>query len=156
MSSGIDGSAEKMAGNVAGNMNGGLRRGVREASDWVDLQFSYIVADLKAVAPKARGRMLDVGCGDRPYEKLFRPFVSEYVGIEHEATFTQTTASKHGGPDMVYDGRTLPFSDRSFDTVMSVQVLEHTPDPQRLIDEMARVLHPDGTLILTAPFSFRL
>jgi SAM-dependent methyltransferase len=55
-----------------------------------------------------------------------------------------------------YDGRTLPFGDGTFDTVMSVQVLEHTPDPQRLLDEMSRVLCRDGLMILTAPFSFRL
>jgi SAM-dependent methyltransferase len=129
---------------------------VRAASDWVDLQWSFIVADLKAVAPLARGRMLDVGCGDKPYESFFRPYITEYIGIEHEATFAETNASKRGRPDAVYDGRTLPFPDASFDTVMSVQVLEHTPDPQRLIDEMARVLRRDGTLILNAPFSFRL
>jgi SAM-dependent methyltransferase len=134
-----------------------LGRIARIGSDWVDLQWSHIVADLKAVAPMARGRLLDVGCGDKPYEAFFRPYVTEYVGVEHEATFAATNASRSGGgPDVVYDGRTLPFGDGSFDTVMSVQVLEHTPDPQRLIDEMARVLAPDGTLILTAPFSFRL
>jgi SAM-dependent methyltransferase len=135
---------------------GGVRKTMRGASDWVDLQWSYMVADLKAVAPMAHGRMLDVGCGDKPYEKFFRPYVSEYIGVEHEATFAETSASRHGRPDVVYDGRTLPFPDGAFDTVMSVQVLEHTPDPQRLIDEMARVMRADGTLILTAPFSFRL
>jgi SAM-dependent methyltransferase len=132
------------------------RTTARKASDWVDLQWSFIVADLKAVAPLARGRMLDVGCGDKPYEGIFRPYVAEYIGVEHQATFAQTNASTRGKPDVVYDGRTLPFPDSSFDTVMSVQVLEHTPDPQRLIDEMGRVLRHDGTLILTAPFSFRL
>ncbi len=137
-----------------------LQRFARMGSDWVDLQWSHIVADLKAVAPMTSGRLLDVGCGDKPYEAFFRPYVTEYVGVEHEATFAATNASRsqgaQRGPDVVYDGRTLPFGDGSFDTVMSVQVLEHTPDPQRLVDEMARVLAPDGIVILTAPFSFRL
>ena len=133
-----------------------LRQVMRKGTDWVDLQWSLIVADLKAVAPRAHGRLLDVGCGDKPYEAFFRPFVTDYVGVEHEATFAATNASRNGGPDVVYDGHTLPFGDGTFDTVMSVQVLEHTPNPQRLVDEMARVLAKDGTLILTAPFSFRL
>jgi SAM-dependent methyltransferase len=112
---------------------------------------------MKAVSSLAGGRMLDVGCGDKPYEKFFRPYVSEYVGIEHEATYSSTqSAGRRGRPDLVYDGRTLPFENASFDTVMSVQVLEHTPEPQRLVDEMSRVLRAHGTLILTAPFSFRL
>jgi SAM-dependent methyltransferase len=40
--------------------------------------------------------------------------------------------------------------------VINIQVLEHTPQPRRLIAEMARVLKDDGLLILAAPFSFRL
>jgi SAM-dependent methyltransferase len=72
------------------------------------------------------------------------------------ATFAKTSASGRGRPDFYYDGVRLPFDDASFDTVLSVEVLEHTPEPQRLIGEMARVLKPDGTLILSAPFSFRL
>lgn len=57
---------------------------------------------------------------------------------------------------MVYDGERLPFPDRSFDTVLNVQVLEHTPHPGALVREMARVLNDDGRLILSAPFQFRL
>jgi SAM-dependent methyltransferase len=134
----------------------GLARTVRRASDWVDLQLSLLVAQIEAVAPMAHGRMLDVGCGDKPYEALFRPYVTEYIGVEHEATFASTHAATRGGADLVYDGHTLPFADGSFDTVMSIQVLEHTPAPQRLVDEMGRVLGNGGTLIVTAPFCFRL
>jgi SAM-dependent methyltransferase len=134
----------------------GVRRAARGASDWVDLQLSFIMTDLKAVAPMAHGRMLDVGCGNKPYESLFRPYVAEYIGVEHEAVFSQTEASRHGGTIVTYDGRTLPFGDATFDTVLNVQVLEHTPDPQRLVDEMARVLRPRGLAIINAPFSFRL
>ena len=129
----------------------------RAVADWVDLQWSLLLAAIERVAPEARGRLLDVGCGDKPYEHLFRPFVREYIGVEHEATFRQTSAQARAkGPDVVYDGKTLPFENESFDTVMSIQVLEHTPEPGHLIAEMARVLKPDGVLILAAPFSFRL
>jgi SAM-dependent methyltransferase len=83
--------------------------------------------------------------------------VTEYVGVEHEATFTATDASSRAvKPDVLYDGTRLPFDSESFDTVLSVQVLEHTPKPNELLAEMARVLKPDGILILSAPFSFRL
>ncbi len=116
-----------------------------------------VIRQLEQAAPRARGRLLDVGCGEKPYELMFRPYVAEYVGIEHESFFRQTNASNGvRGPDHYYDGSKLPFADHSFDTVLSVQVLEHTPHPQRLLDEMARVLRSDGLLILSAPFSFRL
>jgi SAM-dependent methyltransferase len=129
----------------------------RRLSDWVDLQWSLIVDLLRRVAPQARGRLLDVGCGEKPYEQIFLPFVTEYLGIEHEATFAVTAAALGTRkPDLTYDGRRLPFDDRSFDTVLNVQVLEHTPHPGALIKEMARVLKDDGLLILSAPFQFRL
>ena len=132
------------------------RLAAREVSDWIDLQWSLLIEQLRGVAPRASGRLLDVGCGNKPYEHLFRPFVSEYIGVEHEASFNETNASHAGGPDVLYDGVNLPFEDASFDTVLSVQVLEHTPEPQRLLEEMSRVLRPGGMLILNAPFSFRL
>lgn len=133
-----------------------IGRGARAASDWVDLQLVHVVSSLARLAPQASGRLLDVGCGDKPYEHIFLPYVSEYIGIEHEATFAATSAGARGKADLSYDGRRLPFADESFDTVISVQVLEHTPDPAALFAEMARVLHRDGLLILSAPFSFRL
>ena len=132
------------------------QRAARAASDWVDLQLTHVVDSLARLAPRARGRLLDVGCGDKPYEHLFRPFVSEYLGVEHEATFGSTAALARGKADVLYDGTRLPFADESFDTVLSVQVLEHTPDPQALISDMARVLRRDGLMILSAPFSFRV
>jgi SAM-dependent methyltransferase len=133
------------------------RRVVRRISDWVDLQWSLLIQLLERVAPQAHGRLLDVGCGEKPYEPIFRPYVTEYVGIEHEASFNSTAASHSSRkPDFLYDGRRLPFEDRSFDTILNVQVLEHTPQPAALVAEMARVMTEDGVLILSAPFQFRL
>ena len=134
-----------------------VRKLARTASDWVDIQLSLIVASLRRVAPQARGRLLDVGCGNKPYEAYFRPYVTEYIGIEHEATFAATAAGGQGTrPDLTYDGERLPFPDGSCDTVLNVQVLEHTPRPRALVAEMARVLKSGGLLILLAPFQFRL
>lgn len=130
---------------------------LRGVSDWVDLQWSLLVELLARVAPQAHGRLLDVGCGQKPYEHLFAPYVTEYIGIEHEATFGKTNASTSARkPDLYYDGKHLPFDDGTFDTVLNVQVLEHTPEPGLLVKEMGRVLKPGGLLILSAPFQFRL
>jgi SAM-dependent methyltransferase len=133
-----------------------LARAAKIASDWVDLQESHLARALRDLAPLARGRLLDVGCGTKPYVPIFRPYVTEYIGLEREGTFTDTHASTRGKPDVLYDGSRIPFVDASFDTVLSIQVLEHTPRPDLLMAEMARVLKTDGTLLLSAPFSFRL
>ena len=135
----------------------GVKQAARGASNWVDLQWSLLIAQLREVAPLAHGKLLDVGCGEKPYEDMFTPFVDSYLGVEYEGVFTHTTASTRGKkPDVLYDGKRLPFDDDSFDTVLSVQVLEHTDRPHDLFAEMARVLRPGGTLLLSAPFSFRL
>jgi SAM-dependent methyltransferase len=129
---------------------------VRAAADWVDLQLTHVVDSLTRIAPRTSGRLLDVGCGDKPYEAIFTPYVREYIGVEHEPSFGVTSAGSRGKADVLYHGERLPFADASFDTVLSVQVLEHTPDPHQLVAEMARVLRPSGLLVLSAPFSFRL
>jgi SAM-dependent methyltransferase len=132
------------------------------AASWVDLESALLKGALVDVAPMAHGRLLDVGCGAKPYEEIFAPHVTEYVGIEYRETFSDTAASTVAegaggkGPDHYYDGTRMPFEDGAFDTVVSFQVLEHTPDPEGLLREMARVTKKGGLLILTAPFSFRL
>lgn len=130
------------------------------AAGWVDLESALLRDALREVAPMAHGRLLDVGCGEKPYEEIFRAHVTEYVGVEYRDTFAETAASttttNGKGPDHYYDGKRMPFEDGAFDTVVSFQVLEHTPDPEGLLREMARVSKKGGLLILTAPFSFRL
>ena len=133
-----------------------IRRFALATADWVDLQGPIMHKRLGEVAPRARGRLLDVGCGAKPYESLFRPYVDEYVGVEKRGTFAQTHSAGDSSCDIYYDGDRLPLPDESFDTVLNIQVLEHTPRPQELLDELARVLRKDGLLILSAPFSFRL
>ena len=144
-------------------VEGEARKLLRRTSDWVDLQLSLILGALRRVAPQARGQLLDVGCGDKPFEEIFLPYVTKYVGVEYRDTFELTSAAEpepqatgKRGPDVLYSGDRLPFPDRSFDTVLSIQVLEHTPRPAELVREMSRVLADDGILILMAPFQFRL
>lgn len=52
---------------------------------------------------------------------------------------------------MVYDGRDWPIADAQYDTVVCNYVLEHVIDPQRLADEVARVLRPGGAFVFRTP-----
>ena len=72
----------------------GLPRAARTAADWVDLQYWQLIRDMTDTAPRTKGRLLDVGCGEKPYEYIYTPYVTEYVGVEYEETFggTQTSA----------------------------------------------------------------
>jgi SAM-dependent methyltransferase len=55
------------------------------------------------------------------------------------------------GLDLIADGHALPLGDTTVAVVLLMEVLEHVPDPPRLVRECARVLAPGGHLCLTAP-----
>lgn len=101
---------------------------------------------IAGAAPRLKGRLLDVGCGQKPYRRLFP--ASEYVGLEVDTP--ENRARKQA--DYFYDGQTFPFPDQSFDGVICNQVLEHVFTPDRFLQEISRALKPEGTLLLTVPF----
>src|SRR4051794_38914463 len=106
---------------------------------------------VRRYAPECHGALLDVGCGDKPYESLLRDHVDSYVGLEHPST-----PHNRLGVDCWGDADDLPFEDESFDTVVSFHVLEHTERPQAVLREAHRVLRPGGTLLFTTPFVWGL
>lgn len=55
---------------------------------------------------------------------------------------------------VIADAHDLPFSSGSFDAVVAQAVLEHVVDPYRCVDEMYRVLKPDGLIYAETPFMF--
>lgn len=101
---------------------------------------------LRELSGSVTGRVLDVGCGQKPYAGLFR--VTQYIGVEMDTP--ENRRSKRA--DCYFDGRTLPFGDDCFDTVLCSQVLEHVFEPEGFVAELNRVLRPGGFLLLTTPF----
>jgi SAM-dependent methyltransferase len=99
----------------------------------------------------AQGRLLDVGCGEKPYRAIFAPFVTEHVGLDHAGTQHACDAI-----DLYGYADAIPAEAMSFDTVLCTAVLEHVEEPARAIEEMHRVLRPGGVLILTAPLFWQV
>ncbi len=54
--------------------------------------------------------------------------------------------------DVVCNISNLPFKDNSIDVILNIAVLEHVPNPQKVIDEIYRVLKPDGIVYTAFPF----
>lgn len=97
-------------------------------------------------APLLSGRLLDVGCGSKPYKSLFA--VEAYIGLDIDSEMSR----KRSIADYLYDGKSFPFADSSFDAVLCNQVLEHVFNPDEFLGEIVRVLNPGGKLLLTVPF----
>jgi SAM-dependent methyltransferase len=101
---------------------------------------------LQSVKHLLVGSLLDLGCGMRPYRKMFGGGVDRWVGLDFEIT-----PSGRSGANVFGSALEVPFGAATFDTVLSTQVLEHVPRPADLLREAHRVLKPGGHLVLTAP-----
>lgn len=103
---------------------------------------------IKMLAAKQTGRLMDFGCGRKPYRNLFT-HVTDYIGVDIEQTGHDHTNSQI---DVFYDGKTLPFSADSFDAVFCSEVLEHVFNIDEVLPELSRVLKKDGKILITVPF----
>lgn len=101
------------------------------------------IADL---AKGAQGRVLDVGCGQKPYKNLFKD--ANYIGLEIDTE----EARKCKKADFYYDGKRFPFLDNEFNTVLINQVFEHVFNPNDFMKEVNRVMKLEGKLLMTVPF----
>jgi SAM-dependent methyltransferase len=103
-----------------------------------------LAAWLRAQADELRSgppvRILDVGCGVKPYYPLFADVASEYVGVD----VVENPAAELLGPV-----EALPAEDASFDVVLCTQVLEHADDPQQAVRELRRVTRPGGRALVS-------
>jgi SAM-dependent methyltransferase len=82
-------------------------------------------------------RVLDVGCGVKPYYPFFATSES-YVGVD---------VVENPAADMLGPVEALPVEDGSFDIVLCNQVLEHCDDPAQAVRELRRVTAPGGRVL---------
>lgn len=94
--------------------------------------------------------ILDVGCGDGFFAHT--TFGNKYIDVGLDIETSRIVQVQRGSPYkkiVTYDGYTIPFPNRSFQTVVINSVLEHVDDLQRVLSEIHRVLVPDGTCFAT-------
>lgn len=92
------------------------------------------------------GKLLDIGCGSKPYQRLFH--VEEYLGLDIDSEHSRMRDIA----DYFYDGGIFPVASESFDSALCNQVLEHVFNPDLFLSEIHRILRGDGKLLLTVPF----
>ncbi len=111
--------------------------------------FGLETALVRQLLQHSSGALLDIGCGDMPYRSYVESKVSEYDGLDIEprsASVKYLTSATNMG--------SVPSA--AYDTVLSTEVLEHVERPRRVAIEIARVLRPGGTAIVSVPFLGRL
>src|SRR6516225_3796395 len=86
-----------------------------------------------------RYRMLDIGCGKKPYYPFFADHVTDYVGVDMDVD--------NPAADIIGQIEDLPVPDESFDLVLCTQVLEHAGVPDQAISELYRVTAPGGRVL---------
>jgi len=106
---------------------------------------------LDAAKQYYKGRLIDIGCGIKPYKQLLAPYVSEHVGVEHVDTLHSTSCV-----DLFGSAYKIPAEDASFDSALCTSVLEHLEEPEQALRECYRVLKPEGIAIYSVPFIWHL
>ena len=122
----------------------------------ISLEESAVVPILRRLCEpdpgQSRVRALDAACGTGRHARLLDSLGCDTVGVDQSEAMLAVarnnvpTATFHCG-----DVEHLEFDDHSFDLAVISLALCHLPDPADAVTELARVLAPGGTLVITDP-----
>ena len=103
-----------------------------------------------------RSVVLDEGCGIGQWAISLEKLGFNTVGIDNSSkllNIAKRNAKKHKAKCkfLEADIRNLPFKNNSFDIVLSAGIIEHVPEIEKCIKEIARVLKKEGYLIIHVP-----
>lgn len=96
-------------------------------------------------------RLIDIGCGTKPYAVLLSPYVREHMGVDHEDSL-----HSKDNVDLIGTAYQIPVPDESFDSALCTAVLEHLEEPEQALSECYRVLKSGGVAIYSVPFIWHL
>ena len=114
------------------------------------IHYYFLIRDIRnAINDYAKGALLDLGCGNKPYESLYQPKTISQTGCD-------VIQSDKNRVDVICPVTDLKFPDEQFDTILCTQVLEHVFEHDKMMSEIYRVLKPGGHIILTVPFVWEL
>ena len=103
-------------------------------------------------AGRCSGTVLDIGCSNQQLKGIL-PSETHYIGLDYWDTAVNMYETR---PSVFGDAQRLPFKSLSLDTVVLLEVLEHIPDPNKVFEEIGRVLKSKGKLIMSMPFIYPL
>jgi SAM-dependent methyltransferase len=104
------------------------------------------------IAPQVKGRCLDIGCGRGYGFDYLKPKCTSCTGLDISETFLEEARAQY--PDVAFvhqSAEKLPFSNASFDTITSFEVIEHIQDDNAFLREITRVGAPGAVVAVSTP-----
>lgn len=98
-------------------------------------------------------RIVDVGCGRGGFVEICRRELGPGIGLDNEPAAGRICRAQ-GIPFVLGDAEHLPFACASIDVVRAKEIIEHLPDPRRMLRDIATVLRPGGLLLVHVPSQF--
>jgi ubiquinone/menaquinone biosynthesis C-methylase UbiE len=102
-------------------------------------------------------KVLDYGCGSGYGTSLISKYSAQVIGIDISPDAINYAQAHYDAPNLNYlqiepaEVAPLPFSDASFDVVLSFQVIEHVQNVSAYLREINRVLAPNGRVVIATP-----
>ena len=116
------------------------------------LIFKIINPNLEEALRKyGRGKMIDIGCGEKPYLDMASKYVDEHIGLDHQDSMHDTS-----NVNIIGSAYEIPSANNTYDTILCTDVLEHLEKPDYAIREAFRVLKPGGYGIYSVPLFWHL
>ena len=117
----------------------------------LDFQTLTLYNDLRKFLNDKKGNLLDIGCGNSPYEHLVNKNC-KYIGIDIK---NQSDFDYDNKKISYFNGSDIAIENNSINSFICTEVLEHVFDPKKLISEMERVLIKNGSGLISIPWSAR-
>ena len=118
--------------------------------DWVDQHWAL---DEHSRGPLEGKSALDVGCGAGLLAEPLARLGAQVTAVDPAAELIAAARDHAAGQGLAIDYRVSAVEDLSgtFDLITSMEVIEHTADPQQFLNDLAKRLAPNGLLILSTP-----
>jgi SAM-dependent methyltransferase len=111
--------------------------------------YSQYLITLPMILDNVKGNLIDIGCGRMPFLKEISPYVNSYDGLDILPVLKNVK--------YVCDAQNMSIvNDDTYDSAICLEVLEHTPEPIKVLGEVHRVLRDNGKLIISVPHLSRL
>jgi SAM-dependent methyltransferase len=116
---------------------------------------SVFVNKISSMSELRGDHLLDIGCGDGsftiPLSENYRKVTGIDVQQEFLNVFQQATRTSNKFEIINMSAEAMKFNTNSFDTIITIETIEHIPDLEKAAAEFYRVLKPGGELIITCP-----